>query len=255
MRFAAWTLTALLFAAGAALASDDITIVSKKILNGKPSGNTTNYLSGDHARMEQSGGHATIIDLKTDTMTTLDLVKKTYYTVTKKDMEELNAKMKERMNTPEAKKGMEAMKGMADGMAASYEVKKTGETRRVGSFTCEEWLITMSAMSTMKECVTSEVKYPAHAFEALRSFGESMRASSPFASMAKSGESLGEKMKAIKGFPVATAMTIDVMGNKSTTETEVVEISHSSIPASTWEVPTGYTKIENPMMKAFDHHR
>jgi hypothetical protein len=110
-------------------------------------------------------------------------------------------------------------------------------------------------MSTMKECVTSEVKYPAHAFEAFRSFGESMRASNPFASTAKSGESLGEKMKAIKGFPVATSMTIDVMGNKSTTETEVVEISHSSIPASTWEVPAGYTKIENPMMKAFDHHR
>jgi hypothetical protein len=253
MRFTAWTLTALFFAAGAASASDDMTVVSKTTLDGKPSGTTTNYLSSDHSRMK-SGRHDMIIDLKAGTMTTIDNDKKTYYTVTKKDMEEFNAKMKERMNSPEAKKGMQAMQGMAAGMAASYEVKKTGVTRKVGAYTCEEWAITMSAMSTMKECVTSEVKYSAHTYEAFRVFGESMRGSSPFAPIAKSGESLAEKMKAIKGFPVASSTSSDIMGNKTTTESEVVEINHDSIPASTWEVPAGYTKVENPMLKAFERH-
>jgi hypothetical protein len=254
MRFTAWTLTALLFAAGAASASDDMTVVSKATRNGKPSGTTTTYLSGDHARMGESEGHETIIDLKAGTITTLDHNSKTYYTVTKKDMEEFNAKMREQMNSPEARKGMQAMQGMAAAMATSYEVKKTGETRKVAGFNCEEWAITMSTMSTMKECVTSEVKYPAQTYEAFRSFGESMRGSSPFAPIAKSGESLSEKMKAIKGFPVATSMTSDIMGNKTTTESEVVEISHASLPASTWDVPAGFTKIENPMARAFERH-
>ena len=38
-------------------------------------------------------------------MTTIDHKKKTYYTVTKDDMKQMNAAMQERMNTPEGKRG------------------------------------------------------------------------------------------------------------------------------------------------------
>lgn len=251
MRSTAWTLTALLCAAGAAPASNDFTVVSKNTHNGKPSATTTNYLSDDHARMG-SAEHDVIIDVKAGTMTTIDHQKKTYYTVTKTDIDEMNAKMKEQMSSPEAKKGMEALQGMSAGMAASAEVKKTGETRKVGPYRCEVWEIKMTPYSSMKECVTSEVKYPAHAYEAFKTFGENMRGASPFAPIAKSGESLVDKMKAIQGFPVATSMTSDIMGTKTTTETEVIEISRASIPASTWEIPAGYAKVDNPMKKAFD---
>src|ERR1700687_213265 len=109
MRFATLTLSALLVAAGTAAASDDLTIVSKHTLNGKPAGTSTSYLTSDHVRMGSAEGHETMVDLKTGVMTTLDGKKKTYYSVTKQDMEELSAKMKERMNTPEMKKAMEAM--------------------------------------------------------------------------------------------------------------------------------------------------
>lgn len=252
MRFIAWTLSALCLAACAASASDDMTIVSKTTLNGKPSGTTTSYVTSDHSRSGETGGHEMIIDAKSGTMTTLDGAKKTYYTVTKQDMDDFNAKMKERMSSPEAKKGMEMMQGMAGEMAKSYEVKKTGETRKVGAWTCEEWVITMGEMFTMKECVTSEVKYNPRASEAFRAFGERMRGSSPFAPVVKDGESLSDKMKTIKGFPVATSTTTNVMGNKSTTESEVIEINHSAIPASTWEPPADYKKVANPMLKAFN---
>jgi Domain of unknown function (DUF4412) len=249
MRFA---LIALLLATAAA-ASEDFTVVSKNTLNGNPSENTTNYLSDNRARMEQRG-HDMIIDLTSGTMTILDSRKKTYYTVTKADLDELKARMQEKLSTPEAKKGMEAMQGMSSVMASSIEVKKTGNSRKVGSYSCDEWEITMNAMTTMKECVTSEVKYPAHAYEAFRKLSASMSAMNPFAPAPKPGESLGEKMAAIKGYPVATSMVIDVMGNKTTTQSEVISISRAPIPASTWEVPAGYTKVENPMKKAFEGH-
>ena len=103
MRFATLTLSALLFAAGTAAASDDLTIVSKHTLNGKPGGTSTSYLTSDHVRMAQDGGHDIIIDLKTGVMTTLDGAKKTYYTTTKQDMEQFAAKMQEKMNDPEMK--------------------------------------------------------------------------------------------------------------------------------------------------------
>ncbi|MEP6919293.1 MAG: hypothetical protein ABJC89_26865, partial [Acidobacteriota bacterium] len=61
-----------------------------------------------------------------------------------------------------------------------------------------------------------------------------------------------EKMKAMKGYPVATSMKMDVMGHKTTSESEVIEVRKGSIPASAWEVPAGYTKIDNPMLSAFE---
>ena len=253
MRTSTLTLTALLFAAGTAAASDDLTVVSKNTLNGKPGGNSTSYMTNDHVRHGEDGGHEMIIDLKTGVMTTLDDKKKTYYTTTKQDMEQYAAKMKEKMNDPEMKKGMEMMSKMSEGMAGSIEVKKTGESRKVAGFRCEEWTIKMNEFTTMKECVTTELQYPTRSFEAYKDFSENMRKMmSGFGAMAKSGAEYAEKMKAIKGYPVATSMKMDIMGQKTLSETEVIEVRHSAIPASTWDVPAGYTKIDNPMLKAFD---
>jgi hypothetical protein len=255
MRFPTLTLTSLLFATGAVAASDDLTIVSKHTQDGKPAGVSTSYLGSDHVRMASAEGHETIVDLKTGVMTTLDGKKKTYYTVTKQDMEQMAVKMKERMNDPEMKKAMEMMGKMSEGMATSFDVKKTGATRNVAGFRCEEWAITMGAMSTMKECVTSDLQYPVHAFDTYKEFSESMRSvMSGFGPTAKSGAELAEKMKSIKGYPVATSFAVDVMGHKTTTASEVTEVRRGSIPASAWEIPAGYTKVENPMLKAFEGH-
>jgi hypothetical protein len=255
MQFSTLPLTALVFAAGAAAASDDLTIVSKHTQDGKPAGTSTSYLASDHVRMAREEGHETIVDLKTGVMTTLDGKKKTYYTVTKQDMEQLAAKMQERMNDPETKKAMEMMASMSAGMSTSFDVKKTGATRKIAGYGCEEWAITMGTISTIKECVTSDLQYPVHAWDVYKDFAESMKSvMSGFGPMAKSGAELAEKLKKMKGFPVATSTAIDVMGHKTTTESEVIEVRKGSIPASAWEIPAGYTKIENPMLKAFEGH-
>lgn len=255
MRFSNFTLTTLFLTAAAAAASDDLTIVSKHTQDGKPAGTSTSYLGSDHVRMGAAGGHETIVDLKTGVMTTLDGKKKTYFTVTKQDMERMAAKWKERMNDPEMKKAMEMMGKMSEGMASSSDVKKTGVTRSVAGFRCEEWSITMGGMSTTKECVTGDLQYPVHAFAAYKEFSESMKsAMSAFGPMAKSGADLAEKMKAIKGYPVATSSVVEVMGQRISTENEVTEVRRGSIPASAWEIPTGYTKVENPMLKSLEAH-
>jgi hypothetical protein len=256
MRLSTLTFTALALAAGAGAAfaaSDDLTIVSKHIKDGKPAGVTTSYLASDHVRMAGGEGHEAIIDLKTGTMTNLDSGKKTYYTVTKEDMKQLQAKMQEQMNTPEMKQAMEAMASMGVSINVSVDVKKTGASRKVAGFGCEEWTITMGTMTSIKECVTSELQYPVHAWDTYKEFSEGMKSlMSAMGPMAKSGADLAEKLKAMKGFPVATTTSVDIMGHKSTSETEVTEVRRGAIPASAWEIPPGYTKVENPMLKAFD---
>jgi hypothetical protein len=241
----------LLSATGAYAGSDDLTIVAKHSTNGVPGETTTSYLGSDHVRIASGGGRETIIDLKSGLITTLDGNKKTYYTVTRQDLDDMAAKVQERMGSPEQKKRMEAMQGMSKSVAESIEVKKSGVTRKIAGFKCEEWVITASTVSTTKECVTTDLKYPEHAFDAYKGFTQKLASSMSTLQPARVGESMVDKMKAIKGYPIATAMTVDFMGNKRTTESEVTEVKRGSIPASAWEVPAGYAKIDNPMMRAF----
>jgi hypothetical protein len=237
--------------------ADDLTVISNVTTNGKPAGTETNYISNDHIRTSHAGGTDMIINLKTGVMTTIDDKKKTYYEVTKQDMEAMQAKMAEKMNDPKMKQAMAMMQGMSQSMAGSTEVKKTGVSRKVAGFACEEWSISMGGMMTMTECVTNDLKYPVQSWAALAEFSESMRKSmsgSGFGPPPKSGADFAEKMKSIKGFPVASSSTVDAGITKMTNSSEVTEVRHTAIPASTWEVPAGFAKVENPMMRAFQEH-
>ena len=264
MRIPVLGMAALLHAAVAAAASDDLTIVSKHTRDGAPAGTTTSYIATDHVRMAGEEGHETMIDLKTGVMTTLDGRKKTYYLVTREDLERLKIKMQEQMNSPEMKKAQEEMKKLSPeqrkqmesfmgGMVGSSDVQKTGGTRKIAGYGCEEWTITMGTLSRTKECVTTELRYPVQAWDMYRDFAETMKTMvGAFAPMAKAGAELAEKFKGMKGIPLATTTAIDVLGTRTTTESEVVEIRRGPIPASAWEIPAGYTKVENPMLKAFE---
>ena len=92
--------------------------------------------------MAREEGHESIVDLKTGVMTVLDGKKKTYYTITKQDMEQLNIKLQEQMNSPEMKRSQDEMKSMSPedrkkmesfmgGMSTAFDVKKTGAPRKL----------------------------------------------------------------------------------------------------------------------------
>jgi hypothetical protein len=140
---------------------------------------------------------------------------------------------------------------MGSSMSASTEVKKTGVSRKIAGFACEEWNISMGAMMNMTECVTNDLKYPVQSWTAMADFSESMRKSmGGFGPNAKGSADFAEKLKTIHGFPLATASTVDAGITKIINATEVTQVSRAAIPASTWNVPAGYTKIDNPMTKA-----
>jgi hypothetical protein len=251
-------LTAVILGAGGAgliHAADDLTVISNVTTNGKLSGTETNYISSEHIRTSHSQGTEMIIDLKSGVMTNIDDKNKTYFLVTKQDMQDMQAKLTERMNDPRMKQAMAAMQGMTAEMSSSAEVKKTGVTRKVAGFACDEWVITMSSLMTMTECVTGDFKYPVESLQAMTEFGESMRKSmSGFGPSAKSGAELAEKLKSIKGYPIATSTTIDAGITKTTTAMEVTDVRHQPIPASTWEAPAGFSKVDNPMLKGLQEH-
>jgi hypothetical protein len=244
MKFGFLALTILTATGSASMTcmADDLTVVSNVSTNGQPGGTQTSYISNDHIRHSESKGNDVIIDLKNGTMTNIDGKKKTYFVMTKQDMEAMQAAMTARMNDPKMKQAMAMMQGMSSSMASNTEVRKTGVTRNMGG------------MLSMTECVTSDLKYPVQSWAALADFQESMRKSMSFGPSAKSSADYAEKMKSIKGFPVASTTTVDAGVTKTTTATEVAEVSRTPIPASTWDVPAGFTKVENPMLKSLQQH-
>ena len=259
-------LAILLFSTALSVSAQDLTIVSKVTHDGGPAKTAISYISSDHVRMSQGDDAETIVDMRSGQMTTLDDKKKTYYITTRQDMDAFAAKMRDQMNSPEMKNAQQAMKKISPedqkkmdaAMSSMFavDVRDTGTTRKVAGYTCENWKVTMGQFSTTEECLTNDLKFPAQAWTMYRGFADSMKSvMSSMGPMAKSAASMQEQFKKMKGFPLANKTTIDIMGHKSVSSSEVTEVRRGPIPASAWDIPSGYTKVDNPMLKAMARSR
>jgi uncharacterized protein DUF4412 len=252
---------ALLFAALPA-AADDLTIVSKMTHDGAEATTATSYLSSDHARIVQPDGQEAILDLKTGQITVIDGRKKEYFVVTRQDMDQMKTRLQQAMNSPEMQRAQEQMKnlppemqkrmaGMMGAVAGSFEVKKTGTSRKVAGYNCDNWTITMGQFSKTEQCNSTEVPIPLQVWDTYRDFAESMRSSmAAMGPMGKGMTDIAAKMKEMRGYPLAVTTTTSIMGRSRSSSSEVVEMKKGSIPSSAWEVPAGYRKVDNPMLKA-----
>lgn len=240
----------------------DMTIVSKVTRSDAAPQTAISYISDDHVRMSHGDGRETIIDLKSGQMTTLDNRKKTYFITTRADMDAFVARVRAQMNSPEMKKAQEAMKNMppedrkrmdAAMNAFSFDVHKEGTSRKIAGYSCDNWIVRMGQFSTSEECLTSELKLPEQVWTMYKNFLDTMRSAT--GPMAKNAANMQEQFKKMKGFPLATTTTLDIMGRKSVSTSEVTEVRRGPIPSSAFEIPSGYTKVENPTITAMGRSR
>ncbi len=262
MRFAKPCLAVLTLALAVPALADDLTIVSKVTRGDEPPATATSYVSSDHLRIVQADGREFMADLKSGDMTLVDGKKKQYSVITRQDMEQLKARMQQQMNSPEMQKAQEQMKSLppevqkkmqaaVGGMVSAITVQKTGTTRKVAGYTCENWAVSMGQFSRTEQCMSTELPLPAQAWDSYRDFTSSMMGMmGAMGPMGKGLSEMREKMKDMKGFPMAVTTTTSMMGRQSTTTTEVTEVKRGPIPASAWQVPAGYTKVDSPLAKA-----
>jgi hypothetical protein len=261
MRLTTASLASIVLSTALSVTADDLTIVSKVTHDGGSPQTGTSYISSDHVRISQPDGNEAIFDPKGGQMIVMDGKKKTYYVVTKKDMDAQAAMIQEQMNSPEMKKAQEQMKNLppdarkkmesAMGEMFAVDVKKTGTSRTIAGYKCENWNVTIGQFSKSEQCLTNELKFPVQAWDMYRGYADSMKSMmTAFGPMARSMTTMQEQMKKLKGFPLANTTTTSVMGHRSVSSSEVTSIKHGAIPASAWEIPAGYKKVDNPMTKA-----
>jgi hypothetical protein len=252
MRIAICAFTLIAATAISAL-GDDVTMTSKITLADGTTSTAVSYLSKDRVLMAHGNGQESMIEAATGQMTSIDTKKKTYYVTTREDLERIIAMMQTQMNSPEMKRAQRGMSADSDADMFSFNVRKTGASRKIAGLNCEVWSVTVGEVSNTEECMTNDLAFPPQIWEMYRKYSAQM--SSGLASMAASGAKMQAKMRDIKGYPLSTRTTLNIMGHKTVVGTEVTDIRHGSIPSSAWAIPAGYTKVDNPMLKALARKR
>lgn len=230
-------------------AAQELTIVSKITKEGAPPVTATSYIGSDKMRANQ-GEQEFMAEFATGRLTLIDNKKKQYSVVTQQEVEAMSAQMEAQMKQveqqmanlpPEMRQKMSAAMG---GIAQAINVQKGTGGRTIAGYSCQNWVITFGGMVKTEECVTTDIQYPIQAYEAQKTFSRAMAGP-----MGKSMGQLYDKFKEMKGVPLASTTTVSVLGKSNISTTEVTEIKKGVIPASAWEIPAGYKKVDSPLAK------
>lgn len=238
----------VLFAASAAFA--DLTLVNEAMTNGETR-TVTLSAKGNRAFFELKDPDGTTRQMLRDSeqkkLYLINHEKKTVLVVTETDskaLEEKQAEFRAQMQAqlarlpPEKRARMEAtMLGSSDGKAPVYTYeKKKSAARKVGTFTCQDYLIKRDGKAHGEACLMgwkdaglSADEFKALMVKALPSAGSSQPMTSSFDAHAGA-----------PGFPVWRKM-VDEAG-KTTSETTLKSFSKTALAAEKFELPKGYAE-------------
>jgi Domain of unknown function (DUF4412) len=222
---------------------------------GKEQMNTQSYYMPKMFKMIMDNGDATIVRFDKELMISVNDEKKEYSQMTFAELEakmnEVHSKLDKTVQEmqkkmadmpPEQRKIMERMMGKSLGLGSNggkLEVKKSGESRTISGYACTKLAVTQDDKEILVLWTTRDIKE----FASMRNDYEQLatRMSSLMASNNRLGggalaQAWPEAMKAIDGFPIQQEM--------GGIKTVVTKIEKKSTPASEFEPPAGYKKVE-----------
>ena len=198
--------------------------------------------------------------LKNSTLYVLDDKKKSYMEMDKATMQKTAdqagaamKQMQEQMKNmpPEQRAQMEKMMGgnmpgMMSGKKDVYEAKDTGKNDSSEGRKCRIWNLMKNGKTHEELCVVPFASMPGKE-DLQRTFKELAES---FEGLTSSIPGAGEAAKvrnSINGYPVRTRH-FDEAGKLRGTENVLTKWVEESMPASTFDIPTGYKKKEMPKM-------
>jgi hypothetical protein len=233
--------TALALAAGLAVgavaAADDLTIVSTVTSGKRPPATSTTYISSGRVRTSNPDND-TIFDASTGRIVMVNHKNKEYFEFTREEMAAAMQQFEQQLQ-----QGGPMMEKMMGGPLAEVVVKKTGASRKVAGYDCDEYTVAMGETLRYDICAAPGLPVPTDYYDAVKS---------PFTMigpMSRRFEKMFEEMKKIKGFPVAMTSSVKVMMVHSDLKSEVTEIKKGPIADAVFAIPAGYRKKDSPFRK------
>jgi hypothetical protein len=136
------------------------------------------------------------------------------------------------------------MAQMMSMMKIDAKVTPNGQTKKIGDWNCSGYDIEMNITAMMQMKMNMTVWASTDVPFDWKAYSEKMYPSVMKATMSTMniGENVINEFKKIKGFQVATEMSMNMMGANVNVTSEVVEISNKTAPPNTYSPPAGYTK-------------
>ena len=250
------------FIASNAFAGIHVENITRDIKTKAQKGDTQVMLHQDGMlRVNAAAGSSMI--LKGSNMIMLDDKNKQYREMTKEEMKKMAeqgaammARMREQMKNmkPEQRAEMERVMGKSmpgglgamDGKPDVYEAKNLGKGATVEGRQCQLWTMMRNGQPFTEMCVV-----PFGSLPGSEDFGKAFKGmQEAFGDMAKSMPGAEQTAKAysdIKGYPVRTRY-YDGSGKFRPEESILTKWVTEAIPASAFEVPAGYKKMQMPRM-------
>ena len=234
MRYRVPAALLLLTAAAPAAFAEDLTIVSTMSVGKGAPQTATQYISDGRIRTSNIETD-TLFEAATGRVVVINHKKKEYFEFTREQMAAAMKQVEAQMQ--QAGPLMEKMMGGAMG---EVTVRKTGASRKIAGYACDEYTVAMGENLRYDVCAAPGLQPPAQYYDALKS---------PFAAMgpvARRFERTFDEMKKIKGFPVAMNSSVKVMMVTSEMKQEVTEVKKGPIPESAFAIPAGYKRKDSP---------
>lgn len=208
----------------------------------------------EHHTADAAASSIMIIRLDKEVVWTIDPLKRTYSEMTFGEIEGMMKKASGKMDAAMEKMKKE-MAGMSDeqrkmveqmmgnkmpGMQANstpVRVENTGERKTISGFSCTKYVAKQGDNTIMTLWTTRDVR----GFDELRKDWEEFSRRWA-AMMPRFGKEMAETYKQIEGFPIQTDLGHGVT-------TTVTKVERRATPASEFEIPSGYTKVESEMKK------
>ncbi len=237
-----------------------VRITSEAVTAGGKTDEHTIYLTPARVRVD-SEGSAIIFRTDTGKMLRLSKDKHEYIEIDPKEIgarvSAVQAQMQQRLQAvPEAqRKQIEAMlaqHGVAGGQpkqqAAGVVYEKTGQTKTVGSWTCQVFHQKRAGDLAADVCIApaAAVGLTRDDLAALRAISDMIRKSLPDAALHNAALMDFEGQTRQIGFEGIPVESVVYRGGKSQVTTTVKSVDHAQIPADLFEVPAGYTRKEIP---------
>ena len=226
---------ALVLVLQALAAAEDLTLVSK-ITSGKGvSITSTQYLSSSKVRTGD-GDMDTIMDFASGKIVMVNNKKKEYSETT---LEEIRAAMQKLEASMAGNPMMEKMMGTV----GDVTVQKGNTPRTIAGYDTQHYILTMGDSFREEIWAAPALTPPIQYFDARNAMYVAM------GPMGKRFQRIGDEMRKIKGFPLATLTSVKMVMVKQDSTAEVTEVRKGPIPASAFEVPADYKKVDAPFQK------
>lgn len=213
-------------------AAEDLTVVSKVSVGKGKESTSTQYITAEKVRTSD-GQNDTVLDYASGKMVMIDHKEKSYFETS---LAEMSAKLEELEAQMKGNPMLEKMFGQI----GEVTVTKLDGKKAIAGYETQQYQLTMGDSMAFDLWAAPGLAAPHQYFDARKAQYVSM------GPMGKRFARMFEEMKKIEGFPLATSMSMKMMGVKQETTTEATEVKKGAIPAAAFEVPSGYKKKDSP---------